>query len=293
MSLWSQFRRATIWVFVVAGFARASVMAQTPSPEGSERQPSDYRHPLRTWTRTERSSVPERPRSDPTLHAKVAGKLQSIVIPRIEFRNTTLSDAVEYLRQESRRLDPDPNPDARGVNIVLRLPGPTSPKTPQSPPIPGLPTADASAQTLPKPETRITLTMERLPLLEALRYVALQAGVKLAIEPDGVAIVPLNSGGTPALTTREYKIAPESVGLLPGAGRRVPGDEDISSPGPPIRRIDMVPWLKARGVNFPEGTSATYLPFSGKLVVRNTQENLDIIGAIISSAREAPTPQNP
>ncbi len=32
-------------------------------------------------------------------------KLNSIIIPNIEFRQTTISDAVEYLRQESRRLD--------------------------------------------------------------------------------------------------------------------------------------------------------------------------------------------
>ena len=37
-------------------------------------------------------------------------KLQRIIIPHIEFRSTTISDAVEYLRQESARLDIDSSP---------------------------------------------------------------------------------------------------------------------------------------------------------------------------------------
>ena len=52
----------------------------------------------------------------------ITRKLQSIVIPNIEFRQTTLNDAVEFLRQEARRLDTNSPEEERGVNIFLKLP---------------------------------------------------------------------------------------------------------------------------------------------------------------------------
>src|SRR4029453_13693394 len=37
------------------------------------------------------------------------------------------------------------------------------------------------------------------------------------------------------------------------------------------------------GVNFPPGATATYIPASSQLVVRNTQENLDLIDLLIAA----------
>ena len=62
--------------------------------------------------------------------AAINRKLAAIIIPNIEFHSTTISDAIEYLRQESRRLDTDPDPEARGVNIFLKLPGAAAPRAP-------------------------------------------------------------------------------------------------------------------------------------------------------------------
>ena len=61
------------------------------------------------------------------------------------------------------------------------------------------------------PNTRITLTMSRLPLLEALRYVAQQAGLKVKVEQYAVSIVPL-SETTDALVTEEIKVLPVFFG---------------------------------------------------------------------------------
>ena len=44
--------------------------------------------------------------------AAINRKLAAIIIPNIEFHSTTISDAIEYLRQESRRLDTDPTRNA-------------------------------------------------------------------------------------------------------------------------------------------------------------------------------------
>jgi hypothetical protein len=47
----------------------------------------------------------------------IVKKVNGIVIPKVEFRNVTVSEAIEFLRQKSRQLDPD----GTGVNIVLKL----------------------------------------------------------------------------------------------------------------------------------------------------------------------------
>ena len=235
-------------------------------------------------------------------------KLQSILIPNIEFRSTTVADAVEFLRQESRRLDPDPDPEQRGVNIFLKLNGSGAPAvravapTPEAV-IPGLPPTggDAPAPVAsvgPSANTRITLTMSRLPLLEALKYVAQQAGLKVKVEQYAVSIVPL-SEVTDTLVTQEFRVSPTFIqsqttgGLGGGAlsqgatsaagGGGASGAVDNTGVGTvTIQRQDAKTFLEASGVTFPPGASATYLASTSKLVVRNTQENVDLIESLVA-----------
>lgn len=96
-------------------------------------------------------------------------KLTGVVIPNIEFKSVALGDAVEFLRQEAVRLDPEravgtPNHD---VNIVLIKP----------------PAAD-----------RVTLNLRNALLGEVLRQVADQAGMTVAVTPYDVRLVPVSMG---------------------------------------------------------------------------------------------------
>ncbi len=241
-------------------------------------------------------------------------KLQSIVIPLIEFRSTTIRDAIEFLRQESIRLDQgEDNADARGVNIFLKLSGSGPGAKPPAPAvatpgagdatIPGLdaPVTDPTAAR-PAPVvdagTRITLSLRRLPLLEALRYVASAANLKVKVEPFAVAIVPVTEN-TDALITAEFRVPPNFINstVTPGSGtlnapvRRAGGGAgagaggDVSGAGAAqITRASAQEFLLANGVQFPTGASATFLPASSKLVVRNTQENIDLIETLVQQA---------
>ncbi len=47
-------------------------------------------------------------------------KLNSIIIPHIEFRDATIREAIEVLREQAAENDTGPE-GQRGVNIVLRL----------------------------------------------------------------------------------------------------------------------------------------------------------------------------
>lgn len=236
----------------------------------------------------------------------ISRKLSSITIPNIEFRATTIRDAVEFLRQESRRLDTtEVNPDDRGVNIFLKLPPAGAVASRSAAPadaaaIPGVeaPAAGAPVATGPvaSAETRITLTLSRIPLLEALRYVASQAGLKVKVEPYAVSIVPLTEL-TDALITAEFRVPPTFIGTTSTGGSSGTlneaavsatggggGTRDVTGVGGNIiARQEAKAFLEASGVTFPPGASATYLPATSKLVVRNTQENIDLIENLVQS----------
>ena len=102
--------------------------------------------------------------------AQLDQKLRTITIPQLEFRDTPLSDAVDFIRVKSRELDPD----RRGINLVR--------------------------DSLVDGNTPITLKLTRVPLKEALRYTAELSDAQVGLEPNAVVLVPNGSTITPVNT---------------------------------------------------------------------------------------------
>src|SRR5215469_13301550 len=77
--------------------------------------------------------------------AQMTNRLNSIIIPHVEFRDTTIREAIDFLREQAAENDPS----GQGVNIVLRLvplgqvSGPSTPVLPPptgaGTPVPGAP----------------------------------------------------------------------------------------------------------------------------------------------------------
>ncbi len=228
-------------------------------------------------------------------------KLARIIIPNIEFRSTTISEAVDFLRDQAKRLNPDPNPANRDINIFLKLPtagaraaAPVAAPASETA-IPGLEAPTAPAAPVATANSRITLTMSNLPLSEALRYVASQAGLKVKVEPYAVSIVPVTDN-TDALITADFRVPPNFIsnstsGGTSGALQEAAvsaqggggGGRDNTGVGTAvISRQDAKTFLESSGVTFPAGASATYIAASSRLVVRNTQENIDLIESLVN-----------
>jgi len=266
--------------------------------------------------------------------ARIHNKLDSIIIPRIEFRDASIREAIDFLRQQAAANDPATE-GRRGVDIVLRLhptgrstePAPvtatttvgeaaapvgTLPAGENAPPAaagvataaPAVTPATPSLPPVNPAEARITLTLNQIPLGEALRYIASQAGLKVKVEPYAVLILPLSEQSN-ELTTREYRVPPGFIsstvnvgvsalnqGATKVGGGAVPagtGKDTQEATGGQllVNREGARDFLEGQGVPFPPGASAHFLPQSSRLIVRNTVDNLELVDALVEQASVA------
>ena len=103
---------------------------------------------------------------------KLARKLSSIIAPRIEFRDATLREAVDFLRKKAADLDTtEPDLTRRGMSVVLKAPSTV---------------ADSG-------EKRITLSLRNVSLMDAFKYTAELAGCQMTIESYALTITPLEA----------------------------------------------------------------------------------------------------
>lgn len=245
--------------------------------------------------------------------ARINAKLQKIIISKLELRDATIVEALEFLKKKSTELDNDPDVARRGVSFVLKLegasgggaaPAPAPAPVPVAPAIPGLEAIPGAAPAAPAPvpaapvfggvspaDARISVQLTNIPLIEALKYVTSLANLKYKVEPYAVAIVPMGTN-TLELIQKEYKVPPGFIARIANPGGDAgalapppPGGADATRGGAAISgRVDAVEFLKSAGVTFPEGATAIYLPLNSRLLVRNTQENLDLIDKLVELA---------
>ena len=116
----------------------------------------------------------------------ITTKLNGIIIPKINFRDITLRDAVEFLNKKSKDLDPQ----NIGVNIILNFKEPAEEANPQGG-IPGLAvTPSEPPAPYGGPDTRLTLTLDNAPLIDVIRYITNLSGLKYNVEEFRVLIAP-------------------------------------------------------------------------------------------------------
>ncbi len=215
-------------------------------------------------------------------------KLNRIIIPKIDLRDATVREAVEFLKQRSRELDSSTeNPqDKRGVNIFLKLnPSPQSPPAPDLNAVPPVEGAAALPPVGGSADTKVTLSLTNVPLIEALRYLTELAGLKYKIEPYAVSIVPITENTTD-LVTKKYRVPPGFIPTSPsgeappspGAARAEVTENRIGS------RTNALDYLQSQGVSFPSGAFAQYVPASSELIVRNTPDAIDLIDSLVDAA---------
>jgi len=131
------------------------------------------------------------------------------------------------------------DPDKQGINFVLSVP----------------PATDASS----KVHREISLTLDNIRLGDILKEICSQTNLEFRVEDFAVFLDPAGET-TETMSTRSY--------LVPTGFFASTASDNTT---------DMKKALIAHGVSFADGASATFIPTSGKLVVRNTPKQLDLI----------------
>src|SRR5207302_4394790 len=202
----------------------------------------------------------------------------------------------------------------------------------------------------PAERGNITIELNHIPLGEALRYIANQAGLKVKVEPYAVSLVPRTEQRGDLLVKR-YRVPPEFFGgpldvgyYIEGTlGAGQTGAGGSAQPAPVAENIiqkeavsyqtasgvgtgagatsqsnlmqgtsttrqhslndrqlagraDAKTMLQSMGVQFPtialpdgraDAASATFWPHAGVLIVRNTQDNLDMVDALVDQSNDS------
>ena len=189
--------------------------------------------------------------------AEILQALSTIEIPELVFNEKPIRDAVEELQRLSEQNDPK----KKGINFVLRLP----------PPAEGV---DPEAAT-------VSLELRNIKLQTALKYLCdqIRGGEKLRydVENSAVFILPVTETGG-ELETRSYSLPPS---LLANSVKSGDASKSPSALGKLV--------LDSIGVNTAlENSSAICFPDTGKLVVRNTPNELSKTEQRIRDAQGEP-----
>ena len=186
--------------------------------------------------------------------AEILQALSSIEIPELVFNEKPVRAAVDELQRLSEQNDPK----KRGINFVLRLPPPSD-------------TSDPEAAT-------ISLELRNVKLQTALKYLCdqIRGGDKLRydVENSAVFILPVTETGG-ELQIRSYNLPPSLLA-------------NIGKPGMTPKELGALV-LESIGVNTTVvDSSATCFSDTGKLVVRNTPNELNKIEQRIRDAQGEP-----
>jgi len=220
------------------------------------------------------TTIIEQPMIDQRGTSLINRKLDEIVIPRIDFQDVTVREALDFIKQRAAALDTtETDPAKKGVNIVLNIP-----------------------ESAPEANARITLGLTDIPLKAAINYVANAANLKLKVEPYAVSVV-LQSTPTDVLITKEYKVPPGFITALPaasGAAAPAAGGGSTTAPGSlssVAARSGAREFLETSGVTFPPGATAYFIAATSKLIVKNTQSNLDLVDTLVENSLTTPPSQ--
>lgn len=211
-------------------------------------------------------------------------KLDSIIIPRIDFEDVTVATAVKNLRDQSRLYDPE----RLGVNIFLRrsdnsalaatpggapgMPG-ADPGMPQQ--NPGFAGPDAAAANTASPdERRITLGGTNRSLMDVIVNLCKRANMRYRVEKYAVVLAPQDVA-LDDMETQIFPVEQSALASIPGGG------ED---------RAALRNFFIENGVDFPIGSKIVYDTRISRLIITNTVENLRMVSNVISEVLDQREP---
>ncbi len=201
--------------------------------------------------------------------AYIADKLNRIIIPRIDFENSTVEEAIDLLRLRARELDTtELDPTKKGINLVIRRPRRVPPGAADAATAPDA-ASDPGALRLG------SLHLSNVPISIALKYICDLTKLRMKVDDFAVTLV-TQSDMEKDIFTRTFNVPPDFVSILDS------GSDTDKAPADPTARRPLIELLKSNGIHFGDGTSVT-MSTSGMLLVTNNPSELDKIEQLIEA----------
>ncbi|MBR5886781.1 MAG: hypothetical protein IKZ07_01085 [Akkermansia sp.] len=205
--------------------------------------------------------------------------LSKMQITTVNFENTPIEDALDFLRGEARK-------NGIQMNFIFEKPR-TAPAPAQtvSTDEEGEEEAEPVAVESAPEEAIVTkLNISGVTAKELLQLICTQAGCQYRVE-DNAIVVYQTGAGVERMFKRQWKVSRDFF-----TGGESGDDEDSEEEGfdeaaAPKSKLDAVATLRQAGVSFPKGASAQYSPRTGMLTVENTASNLDAVEEAVNEYR--------
>ena len=208
--------------------------------------------------------------------ASLKAKLDQIIIPSIALEQSSLDEALDFLRLKAAENDTVELDAARkGVNFAVNL---------------GAPDSEAAKRIR---ALRFDLRLSQVPLSKALRYLTDITQTEYKTDEFSVLITPLGFSSD-ELVVRSYRVPPDFLTSLNSAagagGEKAAADPFAEAPekgGLLTARLSAQESLAKQGVPFPQGASAHYSPATNTLRIVNTEVHQETIAQIIDAMSQS------
>jgi general secretion pathway protein D len=211
-----------------------------------------------------------------TGETSLKAKLEQIIIPSIALDQSSLDEALDFLRLKAAENDNvETDPTRKGVNFAVNL---------------GAPDSEAAKRIR---ALRFDLRLSQVPLSKVLRYLSEITQTEYKTDEFSVVIKPAGFSSD-ELVVRSYRVPPDfltGINSAAGAG----GDQAAADPfaeapekgGLLTSRLSVQESLAKQGVPFPEGASANYSPATNTLRIVNTEANQETIAQIVDAMSQS------
>ena len=208
--------------------------------------------------------------------ASLKAKLDQIIIPSIALEQSSLDEALDFLRIKAAENDTvELDAASKGVNFTVNL---------------GAPDSEAAKRIR---ALRFDLRLSQVPLSKALRYLTDITQTEYKTDEFSVLITPLGFSSD-ELVVRSYRVPPDfltSLNSAAGAGdEKAAADPFAEAPekgGLLTSRLSAQESLAKQGVPFPQGASAHYSPATNTLRIVNTEAHQETIAQIIDAMSQS------
>ncbi len=196
----------------------------------------------------------------------LVSKLDAIIFPRVDFEEATITDVMDFIRIKSKEFDfIDLDPASRGIQCVSKIPS----------------GSEYSSKT-------VNLSLTNVPARVVVENVCEMLGLYHQTTPYALVFLPVQVQDGD-LIVRTYSVSPEF--LTYGSDQ---GGQESSDPFAPVqesssltlKRKSARELLESMGVTFGPGSTASMLPATGTLVVKNTEQEHHIVSNIVASFSE-------